>query len=86
MLECVPSLMLHLPLECSYGAVAQLCEGTDVLLLWAVFSAGSVYYCPGIKIEVAGTAKPVIKRGSQFRVRHDGLKGLYRGSAMVSIT
>ena len=76
----VPSLMQFPPPEYSYGAVVQLCEGTDVLLLLAAISAGSVYYDPGIKIENAGTARPVIKRRSQFRVRHEGLGRLYRST------
>ena len=81
----VPSLMQFPPPEYSYGADVQLCEGTDVLLLLAAVSAGSVYYDPGIKIEAAGTAKPLIKRRSQFRVRHDGMSALYQGSETVSI-
>ena len=81
----VPSLMQFPPPEYSYGAVVQLCEGTDVLLLLAAISAGSVYYDPGIKIEAIGTAKLVIKRRSQFRVRHDGLNALYRFAETVAI-
>lgn len=81
----VPSLMLFPPPKYSYGAVVQLCEGTDVLLLLAAVSAGSVYYDPGIKIEAAGTARPVIKRRSQFRVRHDNLNILYDGSEVVTV-
>ncbi|SHF84875.1 MvaI/BcnI restriction endonuclease family protein [Loktanella atrilutea] len=74
----VPSLMQFPPPEYSYGNVVQLCEGTDVLLLLAAISAGSVYYDPGIKMEDAGSARPVIKRRSQFRVRHEGLSALYK--------
>ena len=81
----VPSLMQFPPPEYSYGAVVQLCEGTDVLLLLAAVSAGSVYYDPGIKIEDAGAAKPVIKRRSQFRVRHDRLNALYRIAEAVTL-
>ena len=81
----VPSLMQFPPPEYSYGAVVQLCEGTDVLLLLAAVSAGSVYYDPGIKIESAGTEKPVIKRRSQFRVAHAGLNALYRNSTPVKL-
>lgn len=80
----MPSLMQFPPPEYSYGAVVQLCEGTDVLLLLAAISAGNVYYDPGIKIEAAGTAKPVIKRRSQFRVRHERLNALYRQSEIVT--
>ncbi|WP_237064664.1 MvaI/BcnI family restriction endonuclease [Loktanella sp. M215] len=82
----VPSLMQFPPPEYSYGGVVQLCEGTDVLLLLAAVSAGSVYYDPGIKMEAAGSAKPLIKRRSQFRVRHADLNALYRGAEEVAIT
>ena len=82
----VPSLMQFPPPEYRYGTFVQLCEGTDVLLLLAAVSAGSVYYDPGIKIEDAGAVRPMIKRRSQFRVRHDGLNSLYRGTEVVSVT
>lgn len=82
----VPSLMQFPPPEYSYGAVVYLCEGTDVLLLLAAVSTGSVYYDPGIKIEAAGTTKPVIKRRSQFRVRHDDLNALYKSLKNVLLT
>ncbi|WP_442915884.1 hypothetical protein [Loktanella sp. M215] len=52
----------------------------------AAVSAGSVYYDPGIKMEAAGSAKPLIKRRSQFRVRHADLNALYRGAEEVAIT
>jgi hypothetical protein len=74
----VPSLMQFPPPEYSYGAVVQLCEGTDVLLLLAAVSNGSVYYDPGIKIEGVGTEKSSVKRRSQFRVRHNDLERLYK--------
>lgn len=73
------------PPEYSYGAVVQLCEGTDVLLLLAAISTGRVYYDPGVKIEVAKTARPVIKRRSQFRVAHAGLDALYRNTTPVAL-
>lgn len=82
----VPSLMQFPPPEYSYGAIVQLFEGTDVLLLLAAVSAGGVYDDTGIKIEDVGTEKPAIKRRSQFRVRHDGLNALYRNTEVASVT
>jgi hypothetical protein len=82
----VPSLMQFPPPEYSYGAVVQLCEGTDVLLLLAAVSAGSVYYDPGIKIEGAATENPAIKRRSQFRVKHNDLNALYKASKTEPLT
>lgn len=81
----VPSLMQSPPPEYSYGAAVQLCEGTDVLLLLAAISAGSVYYDPGIKIESAGTSKLVIKRRSQFRIRHHALFRLYHRAIVTDV-
>ena len=76
----VPSMMRYPPPEYRYGAVVQLCEGTDVLLLLRAFATGAVYYDPGIKMEGSETAWPAVKRRSQFRVRHEGLSGLYQES------
>ena len=73
----VPSLMRYPPPEYRYGAVVQLCEGTDVLLLLRAFASGAVYYDPGTKMEKAHTDKPTIKRRSQFRVNHRNLRLLY---------
>jgi hypothetical protein len=68
------------PPEYSYGSRVELCEGTDVLLLLQALASGAVYYDPGIKMEKADTPAPVTKRRSQFRVKHNGLFGLYRTS------
>jgi hypothetical protein len=76
----VPSLMRVPPPEYSYGSRVELCEGTDVLLLLQALASGAVYYDPGIKMEKADTPAPVTKRRSQFRVKHNGLFGLYRTS------
>jgi hypothetical protein len=74
----VPSLFRTPPPEYSYGAHVLLCEQTDFLLFLKAFAAGTIYYDPGIKIEEASSAKPVIKRRSQFRVAHADLTRLYQ--------
>ena len=81
----VPSLMQGPPPEYSYGSVVQMNEGTDVLLLLGAFASGAVYYDPGIKMENADTDKPVTKRRSQFRVRHNSLSALYKFCASVDL-
>ena len=81
----VPSLIQSPPPEYSYGALVQLCEGTDVLMLLTAISMGSVYYDPGIKAEAGKTEKAVIKRRSQFRVHHNVLATLYSTSTKLSI-
>lgn len=81
----VPSLMRDPPLEYSYAPLVQMSEGTDVLLLLSAFASGEVYYDPGIKMERADTDKPVIKRRSQFRIKHSGLEALYRSNEIVDL-
>ena len=74
----VPSLMRKPPPNYRYGAMVQLCEGTDVLMLLSALASGTVYYDPGIKMEKADTAKPNFKKRSQFRVNHSQLGVLYQ--------
>ncbi|WP_282158837.1 MvaI/BcnI family restriction endonuclease [Shimia thalassica] len=81
----VPSIMKSPPPFYRYGGVVQLCEETDVLLLLKAIAAGSAYYDPGIKMEKADSAKPLIKRRSQFRIKHSGLSALYRNFEEVSL-
>lgn len=73
----VPSLFRTPPPEYSYSSQVLVCEKTDFLLFLKAFAAGSVYYDPAVKIEKASTAKPDIKRRSQFRVSHANLAQLY---------
>lgn len=81
----VPSLMRDPPPNYSYGPIVQMSEGTDVLLLLAAFASGEVYYDPGIKMEKGNTGIATTKRRSQFRVKHGGLKALYRCSEVVNL-
>ncbi|MBS1032816.1 hypothetical protein JK192_15760 [Gluconobacter cerinus] len=74
----VPSLMQGPPPEYRYGPIIQLCEETDFLLFLKALSEGAVYYDPAIKMEQNSAGKMVIKRRSQFRIRHQQLTGLYR--------
>lgn len=79
----VPSLSRTPPPEYSYGAQVLLCEQTDFLLFLKAFSTGTVYYDPAVKIEKASSAKPDIKRRSQFRVAHADLMQLYQRNEIV---
>jgi hypothetical protein len=62
-----------------------LCEQTDFLLFLRAFAAGSIYYDPAIKVENASSAKPDIKRRSQFRVAHADLPLLYKAHEVVAL-
>ncbi len=81
----VPSLFRHPPPEYCYGARVLLCEQTDFLLFLKAFSAGAVYYDPGIKVECASGIRPEIKRRSQFRIAHADLKKLYVSHEFVAL-
>jgi hypothetical protein len=81
----VPSLFRTPPPEYSYGPSVLLCEQTDFLLFLKAFAAGSVYYDPAIKVENASSAKPGIKRRSQFRVAHADLPQLYKAHEVVAL-
>lgn len=60
------------PPEYSYGAVVQLCEGTDVLLLLAAVSSGIVYYDPAIKVRHQEPQSPSsnVEASSEFTMTH----------------
>jgi hypothetical protein len=73
----VPSLMCNSPPSYRYGAVVQMCEGTDVLKFINALASGTVFYDPGIKIEHASKSRPDVKKRSQFRVNHRQLNILY---------
>lgn len=81
----VPSLFRTPPPEYSYGPSVLLCEQTDFLLFLKAFAAGSVYYDPAIKVENASSARPDIKRRSQFRVAHSDLPLLYKSHEVVAL-
>ncbi|VVE18301.1 hypothetical protein PIN31009_02996 [Pandoraea iniqua] len=60
-----------------YGSTVLLGEGTDPLKLISAVHSGEIYYDPAIKLENASTARPSIKRRSQFRVKLKNLTSLY---------
>ncbi|SOC89935.1 MvaI/BcnI restriction endonuclease family protein [Ensifer adhaerens] len=79
----VPSLFRTPPPEYRYGPRIQLCEETDLTLFLQAVAAGVVYYDPAIKIEKAASAKPELKRRSQFRIRHEQLETMYHQTETV---
>lgn len=66
-----------------YGRNILIGEGAEFGLFLAALEAGKVYYDPGIKIEKISTAKPVMKRRSQFRVNSKDIPVLYASSRVV---
>lgn len=81
----VPSLFRTPPPEYSYGPKVLLCERTDFSLFLKAVASGVVYYDPGIKMEKASSAKPVIKRRSQFRIKHNNLCDMYHQNEVVDL-
>jgi hypothetical protein len=81
----VPSLARTPPPEYCYGSRILLCEQTDFILFLKAFAKGVIYYGPAIKIENASTAKPTIKRRSQFRINHSRITEVYHFSEITSV-
>jgi hypothetical protein len=81
----VPSLTRSPPPQYWYGPQILMCEQTDFILFLKAVSQGVIYYDPAIKIENASTAKPNIKRRSQFRINHARITEVYHASEMVSV-
>ncbi len=79
----VPSLFKAPPPEYCFGPRVLLCEQTDFILFLKAFTKGVVYYDPGIKAENASSARPDIKKRSQFRVAHRQITEMYYKSEMI---
>ncbi|WP_339632779.1 MvaI/BcnI family restriction endonuclease [uncultured Sneathiella sp.] len=67
-----------------YGATVRIGEGTSFNHLVRALAKGDVYYDPGIKLENASSAKPGIKRRSQFRIKSGDMEDLYDRFEVVS--
>jgi len=75
----VPSLSRKSPgRQYKYGDNVRIAEGTDFNLFLSAIAKGVIYYDPGIKLEGASSAKPKIKKRSQFRVKNKNLNTLYK--------
>lgn len=74
----IPSLTKNTPFKSYfYGSKVMLGEGTDFSMLLNAIYSKAIYYDPGIKMEQAGSAKPKIKRRSQFRIKSESIRKLY---------
>jgi hypothetical protein len=60
-----------------YGNLVRLAEGTEFRLFLQAVASGAVYYDPGIKIENMSSAKPAVKKRSQFRIKSLSIPILY---------
>ncbi len=73
----IPALFQTSPPEYAFGCQVLLCEETDFLLFLKAIASGTISYDPAIKMEKSSSPKPVTKRRSQFRIKHDNLTSLY---------
>jgi hypothetical protein len=71
----------------SYGNNIILGSATDFSLFLNQVVNGSIYYDPGIKLELAieGKRKQNIKRRSQFRVKSGNLQKLYKHNEIIDL-
>ena len=82
----VPYLMRTAPQQYNYGGTVRLGEDTDFLRFLRAMAERKVYYDPGIKLEGASTARPTVKRRSQFRIRSAEIGALYRTLTNQTLT
>ena len=68
-----------------YGNKILMGTGTDFQLFLKDMDEGKIYYDPGIKMENA-SSKPKIKRRSQFRIKSEFLKTLYKSCELIDVT
>lgn len=81
----VPSLSIKNSVrKYKYGNKVILGTGTDFQLFLQQMAIGNIYYDPGIKIENI-SAKPKIKRRSQFRIKSQFLGKLYKENEIVTL-
>jgi len=67
-----------------YGENVILGSGTDFQLFLSQLALGNIYYDPGIKMENV-SARPIIKKRSQFRIKSQFLKELYSVNEIVNV-
>ena len=71
-----------------YGNNIMLGTSTDFSLFLTQIENGTIYYDPGIKLELAieGGRKKNIKRRSQFRIKSGNLTTLYKRNEVINIS
>ncbi len=71
-----------------YGNNIMLGSSTDFSLFLKQVENGTIYYDPGIKLELAieGNRKQNIKRRSQFRIKSGNLISLYKNNEVINLT
>ena len=82
----VPSMSETQPeRQYKYGKNLILGTGTDFQLFLGQMANGNIYYDPGIKMENI-SSRPKIKKRSQFRIKSQYLKNLYKVNEIVDVS
>ena len=82
----IPSMISKAePKKYRYGETVMLGTGTQFELLLKQLAKTSIYYDPGIKMEMASSIRPAIKRRSQFRIKSGDLSSLYLKSEWIKL-
>jgi hypothetical protein len=81
----IPSVYSPDKVSYAYGSDVHLYENTDFLRFLTAMYAGEVVYDPALKLEDAKSAKPKLKRRSQFRIKQASLSALYASGGVVDI-
>lgn len=81
----MPSVFQGPPPQYSYGSLVSLYENTDFLKFLAAIAAGHIVYDPALKLEDASSARPKLKRRSQFRISQPSLSVLYDDGGHVDV-
>jgi len=82
----IPSINRKTPgNQYQFGNLVRLAEGTEFRLFLNAVASGAVYYDPGIKIENVSSAKPEIKKRSQFRIKSASIPLLYTAVTEVNV-
>ena len=68
-----------------YGSEIILGTGTDFQLFLRQMAIGNIYYDPGIKLENLSSAKPKIKKRSQFRIKSGYIPDIYTKNEVISV-
>ena len=71
--------------EYLYGSNIEMGIGTNFELFLSAMNSCNIYYDPGIKLEKINEPKPVTKKRSQFRIRHNNLHNLYNNFDLIDI-
>jgi MvaI/BcnI restriction endonuclease family protein len=82
----IPSIVRKEPRnQYQYSSHVRLAEGTEFRLFLNAVASGDVYYDPGIKIVNVSSAKPEVKKRSQFRIRSASIPLLYTAVTEVDV-